>query len=246
MQRFTRWLLPGLAAFLVVLVVRLPAAWLRPLLPAQLQCAALDGSVWRGSCLGMAIDAAPGQRITADRLDWSLRPLALLTGRLRAGIRLEAAGDRLAGTVTRSAKRLELDDFNGNWPLDTRQLPQLPPGWSGRLQAGALSLSWQQGALSRLQGDLGVQGLQDDSGALLGSYRLGFPPAAGPPFGGELADVDGVLAIRATVQVAAGGQWQVDGRVAPRAATPPGLARELALLGLPAADGSYPFSLAWE
>ena len=48
----------GLAVFLVVLVLYLPASWVASALPAQVHCNELGGSVWHGECLGLQYQGA--------------------------------------------------------------------------------------------------------------------------------------------------------------------------------------------
>ena len=45
----------GLAVFLVVLVLYLPASWFASALPPQVHCGELGGSVWHGECLGLTL-----------------------------------------------------------------------------------------------------------------------------------------------------------------------------------------------
>lgn len=241
-----RWLLPCLAAFLLVLVVRLPAAWLRPLLPAQLVCTDLDGTVWRGECRGVRIGIDAGHALAAERLAWVLRPAALLSGRAGARLELYQAGHGMAGQVELGVRRLHLERLSGSLPTDARQLPLVPQGWQGELFAQDFALTLQAGHFIRLQGEAGIRAVQDPQGNALGSYRVQFPDPGPPPFRGQLVDIDGPLAVHADVQVSSEGTWQIEGRIMPRASAPPALATQLSYLGLPAADGSYPFSLAGE
>ncbi|MGC4027830.1 MAG: type II secretion system protein N [Steroidobacteraceae bacterium] len=243
-----RWALPGVAAFLLVLLVRLPAAWLLPLLPSALTCTAPEGTVWNGRCMGMQLrTGAPDQALALDRVGWVLRPTALLRGRLAAQLQLARAGGEASGLVSWRPRSLQVDALSGRLPMDRQLAPMLPAGWQGQLLADELSFTVEGGRIARLQGMAGVQQLQDAQGTALGSYELKFAAdPAGPPFAGQLHDSGGPLSVQAAVRVEPQGAWQVDGRVAPRADAAPGLVKQLRLLGLPAADGSYPFSLAGE
>jgi hypothetical protein len=106
----TRWLLLGLAGFLAILVVRLPAAWFAGQLPGQIRCEGLGGTVWHGDCDGMSIDQGLPNRapLGIDALQWTLHPAAMLRGRVSAD-----------------------DNFTGSWHTrvedDRRQLPVQRP-----------------------------------------------------------------------------------------------------------------------
>ena len=67
----------GLAAFLVVLLVRLPARWFTPLLPAAAQCQAASGTVWRGACEGLSLSDGKSQPLVLQQLRWNIHPAAL-------------------------------------------------------------------------------------------------------------------------------------------------------------------------
>lgn len=244
---FLRWVLPGVAAFVLVLLVRMPAAWLLPLLSSTLSCAAPQGTVWNGGCAGARIGIGPGQSVALDQVSWSLRPAALLRGRLSAQLRIQQAGGEVGALVSRGGRHLSVQSMAGQLQVDRNLVPMLPAGWHGALVADDLAFALDGNRITALRGAAGVQQLRDGQGNAFGSYLLTFDQdASGPPFAGQLRDTAGPLSVRATVRIEPQGAWQVDGRVAPRADASPALVQQLRLLGLPAADGSYPFSLAGE
>jgi hypothetical protein len=55
----------ALAGFVVVLIARLPVRWAAPLLPPQLHCATLAGTVWNGACEGASVQL-PGSATQRD------------------------------------------------------------------------------------------------------------------------------------------------------------------------------------
>ena len=87
-------IIAGLVVFLGVLVLYLPASWFASALPAQLKCAELGGSIWRGECIGLVFQGnklgdatwnfAPGKAFTR-RLD-GLPIRYLREERHRAGV----------------------------------------------------------------------------------------------------------------------------------------------------------------
>src|SRR5262249_37168348 len=76
----------GLGVFLVVLAFYMPASWFASLLPPQIRCQDLGGSIWQGECLGLALQ---GSKI--GDATWNLAPLRALTGRLAGDIDVRGA-----------------------------------------------------------------------------------------------------------------------------------------------------------
>ena len=76
----------GFVAFAAVLLARLPADWIVPSGPrAPFACAALEGTLWSGTCSGLILQGRP-----FGELSWELQPLKLLRGRLGAHLTLSA------------------------------------------------------------------------------------------------------------------------------------------------------------
>jgi general secretion pathway protein N len=95
-----RGVLTGVVAYLLFLVVSAPAAkvlpWLQPRMP-DVQFSVVDGSLWSGRAL--TVQAAPVQ---LNDVSWSLRPLALLTGRLEFAVDAELRGREVEGRAGRA------------------------------------------------------------------------------------------------------------------------------------------------
>ena len=73
--------LAGLLVFLGVLVLYLPASWFSGVLPAQVKCAELGGSIWNGECLGLQVQ---GNRL--GDATWNLAPGKAFTGRVSGDV----------------------------------------------------------------------------------------------------------------------------------------------------------------
>ncbi len=93
-----RYLLIGLAAYGVVLIATFPAALALPMVQGMLRPVAVsgvEGSVWSGRAADVRY-----QRLSLGAVDWSLRPLSLLTGALGAALVLDGSlgqGQGVAG-----------------------------------------------------------------------------------------------------------------------------------------------------
>ena len=67
-------IIAGVAVFLVILFFYLPASWFASVLPAQVKCRELGGSIWHGECLGLTL-----QDTQLGDATWNLAPGRALT-----------------------------------------------------------------------------------------------------------------------------------------------------------------------
>jgi hypothetical protein len=105
--------------FVVIVIARMPAAWVVPHTFAQASCASIDGSLWSGSCAGLTVSGTP-----LGDVSWELRPLKLFAGRLAAHVTLAhglaaGSGDIELGFGQRVTARNLIADL----PLDPRLIP---------------------------------------------------------------------------------------------------------------------------
>lgn len=235
------WL--GIAAFLVAMLVVLPARWVGGLLPPAARCVEWSGSIWRGSC-GQLTVQVPGQRpITLQSASWTLHPLRLLRGRLAADVVVEDPRGAATGSLEVARNGLlVLRGVEAQARLDPQFPGGLPAGWSGRLEMQALDLDWEVDELRRLQGEFRFLNLRDERGREVGSYQASFPATNGPPFKGQLTDLGGPLELRAAVELSVERNWSLNGTVMMRGAEDGGFRRYLEALGAPDASGRYPLS----
>jgi hypothetical protein len=235
--------LAGLAVFLVVLVLYLPASWFASFLPAQVKCRELGGSIWNGECLGLRYQAAELGDAT-----WNLSVGGVLSGRLRGDVDLR-------GTAV--AMRADLDtDFNGvgelrkvtaRIPLDPSVIPQLPPNQRGTVIADLPRLVLGAGPAPRLiQGFVEVRDLRQlGAQALdLGSYRVEFDGVASElgEVHGKLRDIGGPFLLEGTVNLQPPSSYLVNGRIAGRTAQAENIVREITLGAPPDPSGRSEFS----
>ena len=236
-------ILAGLGVFLVVLVLYLPASWFAFLLPAQVKCREIGGSIWHGECLGLQLHAAELGDAT-----WNLSIGGALSGQVRGDVDLRGA------TV---ALRADLDtDFNGvgelrkvtaRIPLDPAVIPQIPPNQRGTVIADLPRLVLAAGPAPRLiQGFIEVRDLRQigTQPLDLGSYRVEFDgntPANGG-LQGKLRDIGGPFALEGTVNLTPPNAYLVQGRIAGRTAQAENIVREITLGAPPDTSGRSEFS----
>jgi hypothetical protein len=231
------WL--GLAAFLVAVLVMLPANWLASLLPAQVQCASLTGSIWRGQCSGLTVQQE-GAPLAIQTLQWKLHPLSLLRLAVKADFTVrtgQGTGSGLA-EVGRNGL-LAVEHLQATAVFDRRLATMLAEGWNGQLEAKDLTVRMQGNTLLALSGEIELRDFKDAQGAPFGSYRLVFPATEAPPFTGTITDSGGPLAVAARLTISADRRWQLDGVITPRSDASQQLRSRLEFLAAPDANGGH-------
>jgi len=235
--------LAGLAVFLVVLALYLPASWFASLLPAQVKCREIGGSIWNGECLGLQLQAAELGDAT-----WNLSVGGALSGRLRGDVELRGATVALRADVDTDFNGVgELRKVTARIPLDPAVIPQIPPNQRGTVTADLPRLVLAAGPAPRLiQGfielrdlrQLGAQPLE------LGSYRVEFDGSSQPDgeLQGKLRDIGGPFVLEGTVNLTPPNAYLVHGRIAGRTAQAENIVREITLGAPPDTSGRSEFS----
>jgi general secretion pathway protein N len=229
------------AGFLWVLVSRLPARWVLSWASSSVSCSEVEGSIWSGSCTGMSVQGQP----IGDVL-WTLRPLALLTGKLAAHLVLTNGPTTVRGDVeARGSSSITLLNVVADLPLAA--VPVVPPTLRGSAHLDIARVMFVNTAVTQLQGRIELHDLEDRSRGTtpLGSYSLTFPPGEriAPA---KLRDLGGPLAVEGTLQLTLQpgfhGQYVLQGLVAARPTAPAELQQSLLVLGSPDARGMRTFS----
>lgn len=262
----TVWLIVlGIVAFATIVIARLPASWVVPVVPAppasspspislsppgaaasanDVGCVETEGTIWNGSCMGLVA----GRQAIGD-LSWELHPLRLLDAKLDGDIVLTSSTGNLRGSVEIGfGKVVTARNVHANLTIDPRLIPQLPPNLRdvrGTLNAQITLLRFQANTIRTLEGTVEVHDMQEGSGSAAeqyGSYALSFPGGGGPPVG-QLRDLGGPLAVEGSVRLLPGPGFEAQGLVAPRPTASQKLADDLRYLGSPDPQGRRPFML---
>jgi len=229
------------AAFVAIVLARMPAAWVLPARGAQWACASIDGSLWGGICAGLTVSGTP-----LGDMSWELHPLRLLTGRLAAHLTLShGPGDAAADVELTFGQRLTARNVLADLPLDPALLPSVPANLHGRAHLELALVEVQRGVIRQLQGRIDARNLEERSGnnTPLGSYSVSFPGGSGDPVG-TLRDLEGPLALEGTLRLTPAPGFELEGVIAARHGAPPELVNSLRFLGSPDATGRRPFSLS--
>lgn len=235
-------ILAGAAAFLLSLVVFAPARLLVSFLPASVTTGTMTGSIWNGATDYLAIDGRP-----LGAMQWHLKPLQLLRGRLALDVDLRSAEGTAHGFVSLgSGNSLAARDFQAQWPLASLPAGLAPGRWSGLLNLDLRDFAFDGTNVSRVLGTIDARNLQSPDSGPMGSYRLIFDEKSkqGDRHVGRLQDLDGPMQVTGTLSLGSQGDYLLEGRVAPRAGATENLIQGLRFLGEPDAQGRRPFSIA--
>jgi len=229
------------AAFVAIVLARMPAGWVVPARGAQWACASLDGSLWSGTCAGLTVSGTP-----LGDLSWELHPLRLAAGRLAAHLTLSHGPAEAAADVELTfGQRITARNLVADLPLDPALLPPVPPNLHGRAHVALALVQVQRGVIREIQGRIEVRNLEERSGnnTALGSYSVSFPGGSGDQVG-TLRDLEGPLALEGTLRLTPAPGFELEGVIAARRDAPPELVNSLRFLGSPDATGRRPFSLS--
>jgi hypothetical protein len=228
-------------AFVVIVLARMPAAWVVPARGPQWACTSIDGSLWSGACAGLTVSGTP-----LGDLTWELHPLRLAAGRLAAHLTVShGPADAAADVELTFGQRLTARNVVADLPLDPALVPAVPPNLHGRAHVELALAEMQRGVIRQLRGRIEARNLEERSGnnTALGSYSVSFPGGSGDPVG-TLRDLEGPLALEGTLRLTPAPGFELEGVIAARQGAPPELVNSLRFLGSPDATGRRPFSLS--
>lgn len=233
----------GLVVFLGVLVFYLPASWFSSALPAQVQCGALGGSIWRGECVGLQV-----QGNALGDATWNLAPGKAFSGRLEGDLDVRGAvlGVRADLNLAFNGSG-ELRNVSARFPLDPAFLAQLPRNQRGNVVADLKRVVLSEGpAINLLQGVIELRDFRQVGARPLdlGSYQLTFDGSTSPNGNvvGQLRDLGGPFAVTGSVTLSAPRTYLVEGYITGRTAAAERLVREITLGAPPEVSGRSPFS----
>ena len=231
----------GLAVFLGVLVVYLPASWFSGALPDGVRCATLGGSVWSGECLGLEVSGARLGDAT-----WDLAIGRALSGRLVGDldVRGAATGARADFDLNLSGSG-ELRNVVARFPLDPAFSAQMPRDYRAQIAASLKHLVLADGSPRRIEGTVEVRDLREvrPQPVDLGSYQVSFDGVAQPEGKvlGNLHDVGGPFSLAGTVVLVPPNEYNVQGYITGRTADAERIVRQITFGAQPDASGRSEF-----
>jgi hypothetical protein len=236
--------LAAAGAFLLIILVKLPATWFSGFLPARLTCSQISGSLWRGQCVGLSDEAT-----RLGDLQWQLSPWRLPMAQAVAHVNLrgDELGSAQAQLTIKTGGVILIRELISDLALSSAVSPNVPEGVRAKIKTDIESMRVQGNVIRELAGTVEIRELvkSDLQQPQLGDYLLTFPAVAS---GAAPADP------MATVQTLAG-PWDVSGTL--RLTADPGFAIEgwikakaghsidgMESLGPADAAGRRPFSIA--
>lgn len=241
MSTVRRLLLFGTAMLVAGLLVLLPARVVHHwLLPEPLQMAGIDGTVWSGGAREVQVAG-----LYLRNLRWTIRPLALFTGRLAYRLQADPPGGMLetdvavglTGTVHFATLNAALpiaalqgmarmDDIDGNVSVQLEDV-ELVDGWPTQLRGRVAVSSLLVKALAATPlGDFRAE-FQSDDETIVGSVE----------------DMSGMLDVAATLTLDADRSYSLIGQVGPTPTASTSVVEQLRFLGSPDARGLREFRL---
>jgi hypothetical protein len=222
----------AVVAFAVIVIVRLPASWVVPD-TSDVTCAAVDGSIWNGTCTGLT-----AERSAVGDVSWKVHPLRLLKGKLCANVTLtRPAGSARGDFEVGLDKSISAYNVQAAFPLDQEIISLLPQnlrGLHGTANADIVFARVVNNIVTQLQGRIEVHDLEnhDNTGMMrLGSYSVTFPGGSGVPTG-QLRDLGGgPLGVDMAVRLMQDKPGlDIEGYLTPRPDTPPAIVSQLQYL----------------
>jgi general secretion pathway protein N len=245
MKRAVWITLLAILAFAIILIARLPVSWVAGFIPSNITCGELAGTVWNGTCNGLVAQGVP-----VGNVSWDLKPSALLKRKIAGYFELNRGANFARGDIetTTSGDDIVAHDFQADMPLDPALIPKLPPSLGGLVRANLKSIHIEKGKVLSVEGLVEAHDLVQGGGSqryALGDYSLTFP-AADPKTEpvGELRSLGGPLVVEGTLKLTREPGYDIQGTVATTPETSPQLAKDLAYLGTPDAQGRRQFGLS--
>ncbi len=249
-KRNRRLALVGVVALACFAVTTLPASLAgRAFERVGLSATGYSGTIWSG-----AVSSVTWQGASLGQFRWHLRPLALLRARGAADVSVvRADGTASAQVAAAPHGTLDFSDLRFDLPIEFfAEIPgAMARGWHGRVSGEFAKLrlesGWPVSASGTLQlSDVVMPQLGADS---IGSFRIVIPdPQAAPSESAgvtaRVTDTNGPISVDASLTLAAGRSFLLEGMVAARDGAPTNLVRSLEYLGPVDASGRRPFGVS--
>lgn len=247
MNTRSKWLIAGVSAYLLFLIINLPASMLSSRLARQgVLSTSTSGSLWHGQVTGLQVGV-----INLGDAEWQIRFLPLFTGKLAADVKLtQRNGFAQARVAAGLSGRITLSDVSASLPLQSLVgSGGLPGGWVGTVQAKLSELVFKNNWPIAAQGTLDVIDLTGPARQAnnIGAYRLQFPlkDAGADTLGANLQSVEGAaMDVIGTIKLKTDRSYLLEVLVAARANAPADITQGMQYLGAPDAQGRRPFSVS--
>jgi len=234
-----RYIVAGVLVFLVVLVTTFPARiaynWFAP---PEIVLTGIEGSIWSGA----ASEALTAGAYFRD-LTWTLRPKALLSGKLAFDVAAKPADGKFAATIMLGINRsLDLINLTGSVPLDLVHQAFQQQGIRGDLSMDFTKLVIENDMPVEVAGNVIVTNFYEPSlsANTIGDFRVDFRSDNGI-IRGTIDDLAGILDVDGEITLSPDRSYSVIGNVSAKPNAPPSIEQGLRLLGTADVHGFRPF-----
>jgi hypothetical protein len=233
----------GLVVFLGVLALYLPASWFASMLPPQVRCAEIGGSLWQGECLGLTV-----QNARLGDATWNLAPGRAITGRLVGDVDLRGNTQNLKADLDLAFNGSgDLRNVSGSFQMDPAVFAQFPRNQRGQVVGVFKRVTLSAGGSPReIDGTIELRDFRQlaPRPLALGSYRVTFDGTtqSGGASVGQLRDLGGPFAIEGTLTFTPPNAYLVQGFITGRTAEAERQVREITLGAAPDVSGRSAFS----
>ncbi len=251
MKKIILWVTVAILCYIAALVILLPANYAyTKIVPVigmdqsrDLTLNGISGTLWSGKA-----EELHYRKYLIGQLEWDISVLSLLLGELGSSWKIDRGDDTLEGGVTVGDSGLfTFDELEGKLAPSSLLplLPFAPFGVKGTLLVNMQQLqlknnrplqvigtaSWQQAEL--------IIGDSIDMGTILMQFET--DPKSGD-ITINITNEEGVVAVQATAELSANGQYRVNGQIHPRLSRDANLLKILVILGTPDQKGVLHFS----
>jgi general secretion pathway protein N len=237
----------GVGAYVIFLLVTLPASFVLPRLqPRGIHASAISGTIWNGSAGALQIG---GMSLGAAK--WRINFLPLLVARLSADVRLERDSGSIQATIGRTlGGKTKGVGLRGTLPMAALGGFGLPGGWQGDVKVDIaefeLNNNWPTRAVGTIEA-INLVGPAHQPTAL-GNYRVEFGRTAAADGGlnGSLSSTgdDGPFDVVGSLRLLPNRTYVIDAQVATRPSAPASVTKALQYLGPPDSQGRRPLSIS--
>ena len=175
MKRIWPLVVLGLATYLLLAIVTLPASLILSRLPPSVATAGVEGTVWNGRAQIVQIAG-----VQIGSVSWKLHALPLFAGRVRADLKVTRRDGFIDTRLSMpmSGGPLSLSNLTGSLPLAALPPSVAPGGWTGIVNARLEQLELANGWPTQIEGTVEIENLTGPARrpVNVGSYKATFPP----------------------------------------------------------------------
>ena len=229
----------GGAVFGIGLIAAFPARVAYHLFaPEMLKLATISGTLWNGR-------AAQGQagNLYLSNVQWSFRPLALLTGKAALDTSFDPAGGFVESRVAVGlGGRVAFNDLSGAVSINALQSLLPAPGIQGNARVDFSELIIDNGLPVAADGTLDIMGLfvRGFASAPVGDFRAELS-TTDDGITGSVEDLSGMLDVAGALRINPDRSYSLTGLVAPTSGAPESVLNQLKFLGSANERGQHEF-----